>query len=168
MDYGAGKYGQHNWSKYAGRWAWTQLIASCLRHLFAWMMGEDLDEESGLNHLAHALANICMLLDLQIMDKGTDDRNPVYWDDGQDEDVLHTPTPSELEANQHEVNMAWTKRVDEELAKIHLIPGGGLRGVLPVEEVISDKIPYREIPDEELHKEAHWSSFHYEGEGPCK
>jgi hypothetical protein len=79
MDYGANKYGQHNWSQYAGRWAWTQLIASCLRHLYAWMLGEDLDKESGLNHLAHALANITMLLDLQIMDKGIDDRNPVYW-----------------------------------------------------------------------------------------
>ena len=78
MAYGAEKYGQHNWSKYAGRWAWTQLIASALRHLLAVMRGEDIDPESGLYHLAHVLANIMMLLDLQIMGKGIDDRNPVY------------------------------------------------------------------------------------------
>jgi hypothetical protein len=78
MDYGSKKYGQHNWSKHAGRWDWTQLTASALRHLYAWMMGEDNDKESGLNHLAHVLANITMLLDLQIMGRGEDDRNPVY------------------------------------------------------------------------------------------
>jgi hypothetical protein len=78
MEYGSRKYGEHNWSKHADRWAWTQLIASALRHLFAWMAREDNDPESGLNHLAHALANIAMLLDLVLMSKGEDDRNPAY------------------------------------------------------------------------------------------
>jgi hypothetical protein len=127
MDYGANKYGQHNWSQYAGRWAWTQLIASCLRHLYAWMLGEDLDKESGLNHLAHALANITMLLDLQIMDKGIDDRNPVYWNAtepdgiekvgfldsaGEPEHQLVSPGPSELEARPGESPSAWLQRVE--------------------------------------------------------
>jgi hypothetical protein len=78
MAYGEKKYGQHNWSKHAGRWAWTQLTASALRHLYAWMTGEDNDQESGLNHLAHVLANIMMLLDLVVLGQGDDDRNPVY------------------------------------------------------------------------------------------
>jgi hypothetical protein len=42
------------------------------------MAREDNDPESGLNHLAHALANIAMLLDLVLMSKGQDDRNPAY------------------------------------------------------------------------------------------
>lgn len=80
MEYGAKKYGEHNWSKYAGRWAWTQLIASALRHIVYWMMGEDNDKESGLNHLGHANANLLMLTDLQLLKKGVDDRNRVYTD----------------------------------------------------------------------------------------
>jgi hypothetical protein len=81
MAYGAEKYGEHNWSEHAGRWAWTQLVASALRHIYAWMRGEDLDKESGLSHLAHALANLAMLLDLVLLKLGKDDRNPVYTGD---------------------------------------------------------------------------------------
>jgi hypothetical protein len=79
MEYGSRKYGEHNWSKHADRWAWTQLIASALRHIYAWMSGQNNDKESGLPHLAHALANIAMLLDLTILRKGNDDRNPAYF-----------------------------------------------------------------------------------------
>ena len=78
MAYGAEKYSIHNWAKHAGRWSWSQLIASALRHIYAWMRGEDDDKESGLNHLAHAMANLAMLIDLQVLGKGEDDRNPVY------------------------------------------------------------------------------------------
>ena len=78
MGYGAEKYGVNNWTQHAGRWAWTQLTASALRHIYVWMRGEDNDPESGLNHLAHALANLAMLLDLVLLKQGEDDRNPVY------------------------------------------------------------------------------------------
>jgi hypothetical protein len=78
MEYGTKKYGEHNWSKHAGRWAWTKLIGSALRHIFAWMRREDFDEESGLPHLAHAIVNLMMLLDLQSTKSGEDDRNPLY------------------------------------------------------------------------------------------
>jgi hypothetical protein len=78
MAYGAEKYGEHNWSEHAGRWAWTQLVASSMRHIYAWLRREDLDKESGLPHLAHAMANLAMLLDLVLLKQGKDDRNPVY------------------------------------------------------------------------------------------
>lgn len=78
MQYGTVKYGEHNWSMHAGRWAWTKLIGSALRHVFAWMRREDFDKESGLPHLAHAIVNLMMLLDLQSAKKGADDRNPLY------------------------------------------------------------------------------------------
>jgi hypothetical protein len=60
MEYGSHKYGDHNWSKYADEWGWLQLIGSALRHIFAWMRGEDFDPESGLPHTAHAMANLAM------------------------------------------------------------------------------------------------------------
>jgi hypothetical protein len=81
MEYGVHKYGEHNWSKHAGRWAWTKLIGSALRHIFSWMRREDFDEESGLPHLAHAIVNLMMLLDLQSTGSGKDDRNPLYKQD---------------------------------------------------------------------------------------
>jgi hypothetical protein len=137
------------------------------------MMGEDLDKESGLNHLAHALANICMLLDLQIMVKGTDDRNPVYTDDWLDVDVLDSAGEPEhqivspdvhrsfgkaasdsyqaspvspFEKQQLEENKEWTERIDDELARIHNIK----LGLDPLEiEPIPD-MDIEEIPDTEI------------------
>lgn len=39
-------------------------IAAAMRHLAAWRDGEQLDEESGLPHLAHALCCIVFLREL--------------------------------------------------------------------------------------------------------
>jgi hypothetical protein len=44
------------------------------RHLNAWFEGEDLDPDSGLPHLAHALACIAILVDADAAGKLTDDR----------------------------------------------------------------------------------------------
>lgn len=44
------------------------------RHLDAWFEGEDVDPDSGLPHLAHALACIAVLVDAQEAGKFTDDR----------------------------------------------------------------------------------------------
>ncbi len=69
--YGADKYGERNWGKgmRAGRlWAATQ------RHLWSWWNKEDMDEESGYNHLWHALASTAMLIVLQKRGTGEDDR----------------------------------------------------------------------------------------------
>ena len=57
-EYGAKKYSRDNWQK--GQ-AWSVPLASLLRHLSAWQSGEDIDQESGISHLAHASANIRML-----------------------------------------------------------------------------------------------------------
>ena len=55
LEYGANKYGENNWRK---GFKWMRIYASTLRHLFAWAMDEDTDEESGFTHLSHAAANI--------------------------------------------------------------------------------------------------------------
>lgn len=37
---------------------------ACMRHLIAWAEGERLDPESGLPHTAHALCNLCYLIEM--------------------------------------------------------------------------------------------------------
>jgi hypothetical protein len=71
LAFGAQKYGRHNWRK---GMAWFRLIGAILRHLFAWMRGEDKDPESGLSHLAHAGCDILFLMAYEIKGIGTDDR----------------------------------------------------------------------------------------------
>ena len=51
---GANKYDPWNW--YRGM-NYSVSFASGTRHRIGWWMGEDLDKESGLNHLSHSIAN---------------------------------------------------------------------------------------------------------------
>ena len=59
FEYGAIKYGQHN---FKGGMKWSKMVGSILRHTYKFMNGENLDDESGLPHLAHAGACVMMLL----------------------------------------------------------------------------------------------------------
>jgi hypothetical protein len=71
MTFGAHKYAPHNFRlgmKYSRLWN------GALRHLWAWLNGEDNDPESGVSHLAHCACCVLMLLDLQLLGKGDDDR----------------------------------------------------------------------------------------------
>lgn len=61
LEFGAKKYEAWNFTKNGGM-QHTRIINSCLRHIFAYMRGQDLDPESGLSHLAHAGCNILFLL----------------------------------------------------------------------------------------------------------
>ena len=58
LTFGAKKYGQHN---FRDGITWSRLIDADLRHTNAMLRGEMLDPESGLPHLAHALASKAML-----------------------------------------------------------------------------------------------------------
>jgi hypothetical protein len=49
--FGATKYADHNWRR---GYAWSLSYGALLRHLAAWIDGEDRDPESGLSHVAHA------------------------------------------------------------------------------------------------------------------
>ena len=71
LGQGALKYPPNNWRE---GMTWSRCYASCLRHLFAWWRGENLDQETGLSHLAHAACNILFLLEYELTKKGTDDR----------------------------------------------------------------------------------------------
>lgn len=58
LNYGAGKYGRNNYKQGI---AYTRVIAACLRHLTAWQESENIDDESKLSHLDHAMACLAML-----------------------------------------------------------------------------------------------------------
>ena len=58
MEHGATKYGPNNWKK--GLYI-TEVSESLLRHLFAFLEGEDIDEESGESHWGHILCNAMFL-----------------------------------------------------------------------------------------------------------
>lgn len=59
---GANKYGANNWQKVED--AKNRYYAALRRHIAAWRKGEQVDAETGIDHLAHAAANIMFLLHL--------------------------------------------------------------------------------------------------------
>lgn len=60
LQFGAKKYAAWNWTE-GGGFKWTRILGSCLRHIFAFMRGEDTDPESGLSHISHAQCNLLFL-----------------------------------------------------------------------------------------------------------
>lgn len=71
LTFGSRKYAAHNWRKGL---SYSRLIAAALRHLFAYLMGEDKDPESGLSHVAHAMCCCMFLLGMSQMRPELDDR----------------------------------------------------------------------------------------------
>lgn len=58
LEYGAHKYSKNNWKK---GMPVTQVSESLMRHLFAFLRGEDVDPESGLRHISHVMCNAMFL-----------------------------------------------------------------------------------------------------------
>lgn len=73
LTFGAEKYDDWNWAK---GFKYSRLLGALLRHVLAFMRGEDKDPETGLSHLAHAGANIVFLLYHIKVGVGEDDRHP--------------------------------------------------------------------------------------------
>ena len=69
LDFGARKYGVDNWKGFNDEDGFNRLYSATIRHLFAWKNGETNDEESGHNHLAHAICNLIFLLYFNIINK---------------------------------------------------------------------------------------------------
>lgn len=74
MAVGASKYGPVNWRK--NPVSSSTYYDAAMRHLMAWWDGQDLDLETGISHLAHAAANLCILLDADSGPWLLDDRPP--------------------------------------------------------------------------------------------
>lgn len=66
------KYGRSNW-RFAGVRA-SIYVDALHRHMNKWFEGEDVDPDSGLPHLAHALACLAIIVDAQAAGKLNDDR----------------------------------------------------------------------------------------------
>lgn len=71
LTFGAKKYAPHNWRKGIG---YARLIAAALRHIYAFARGEDIDEETGLSHMAHAMCCCMFLIWMHQSRRSFDDR----------------------------------------------------------------------------------------------
>jgi hypothetical protein len=71
LTFGARKYAAHNWRKGLEI---TRLLGACLRHVLAFLGGEDNDPESGICHLYHASCCLMFASELFHTRKDLDDR----------------------------------------------------------------------------------------------
>lgn len=71
LTFGCEKYQPHNWRK---GFAWSRLLDAALRHIFAFVSGEDKDPETGYSHIAHACCCLIFLLNHEQTKKELDDR----------------------------------------------------------------------------------------------
>jgi len=77
MMEGAMKYGRHNYRD-AGVRA-SVYVDATFRHLASWWdFGQDIDPDSGLNHIIKAIASLTVLADGILMGNMTDDRPPKH------------------------------------------------------------------------------------------
>jgi hypothetical protein len=74
LKFGADKYGPRNWLKGKGM-PYSRLYDASERHKDAWVLGEDIDKESGLYHLAHKICSDIFLLTYCLTGMGIDDRH---------------------------------------------------------------------------------------------
>jgi hypothetical protein len=90
LTFGAKKYEAHNWRKGIHL---SRLLGACLRHVFAFMGGEDTDPETGLCHLYHASCCLMFASETHELRPEMDDRykelRPKLF--GEDENDLPDP-----------------------------------------------------------------------------
>lgn len=72
MKNGMEKYGPFNWRSETV--AGTIYIAAAMRHILAWMDGNNYAEDSGVHHLGHARASLGIILDAMETGNLVDDR----------------------------------------------------------------------------------------------
>jgi hypothetical protein len=65
LTFGAQKYERDNWQKVPD--AKRRYFDALQRHVWAWKQGEQLDSESGIHHLAHAMCCLMFLYEHDIM-----------------------------------------------------------------------------------------------------
>ena len=58
LTFGQSKYGRANWANGIES---SRLLSAAFRHLQQFNGGEDLDPESGLSHVSHAMCNLAFL-----------------------------------------------------------------------------------------------------------
>ena len=71
FTYGAIKYDDWNWAKGMRK---GRIMAALMRHVAHYLLGEDLDDESGLPHLGHMGCCVMMLLSANLRGVSVEDR----------------------------------------------------------------------------------------------
>lgn len=71
LEFGAKKYAANAWRDGI---AWNRILDAAERHIAKWKEGDTYDDESGLNHLAHAACNLVFLLEYAKTHPELDDR----------------------------------------------------------------------------------------------
>lgn len=61
LEFGKTKYSAWNWSTGEG-FTYTRVFNSSMRHLLAWIRGQDNDPETGLSHISHLGCNVLFLM----------------------------------------------------------------------------------------------------------
>jgi len=110
MRNGAEKYTPYNWRR--ATVAATVYIDAVMRHVLAWLDGEENAPDSGIHHLAHARASLGIILDAQVQGTMVDDRPSANGAAGKASELIenlskpkrvhgwidHTKTASEVNA----------------------------------------------------------------------
>jgi hypothetical protein len=60
ITFGSKKYNDYNWQKLEN--PHDRLFSASVRHMVKWKSGELLDDETGINHLAHAVCSLLFLM----------------------------------------------------------------------------------------------------------
>ncbi len=65
LAFGKKKYGANNWMMRDSKEDKQAFMGAALRHIFAWQQGDDVDKETGIDHLAHAACNLLFIQELK-------------------------------------------------------------------------------------------------------
>ena len=91
---GAAKYGPYNWRDKTV--SSSVYIGAVKRHIDAWWDGEDLSTDANVEHLAHAMACLAIILDAKSVGKLNDDR-PTKGAASRLQSEFAAPVPKQLE-----------------------------------------------------------------------
>lgn len=133
LTFGAKKYAAWNWVKAP---AYGRYFSAAQRHLAAWQAGEDLDPETGLPHLHHALCGLMFLAELQRLGVAEDDR----------------PTDARLRGEHAPAAPPAPPTPAEVLAVTEGLPEGGVTAVLAAAKGLA----WGELWCEECHAAGAW------------
>ena len=107
LTFGAAKYDAENWRKLDD--LQNRYTAGALRHIFAHMDGEELDPETNLSHLAHAMCCLLFKLEIELENAQSEEERPRETDSAEhtardqsfESDILSDKSYNEAGSMQH-------------------------------------------------------------------
>ena len=107
LTFGAAKYDAENWRKLDD--LQNRYTAGALRHIFAHMDGEQLDPETKLSHLAHAMCCLLFKLEIELENGKSEEEEPreadltehTARDQSTESDILTDKSYNEAGSMQH-------------------------------------------------------------------